>query len=249
MEDRTPPQRIDRESASEIIRRAAELDAADPGDDAMGRIDRRALEAAAEEVGISPAAVRLAMAEHDAGALVRPDDRSILGPARALAVRTVDLPMSVARERVDRWLKGQLLEVKERHGDEVVWCRRQDLAAKLRRKVDPTRRVRLAQVDAVCASVADVGDGRSIVRLEADLGLTRRGLLTGVAALPSAAGTVIVGGMAAALVDPLLFVAGLPVGAALGGAGLYAGRRTLARERAEAHRVLDLFLDDLAGPR
>ena len=245
MDERTRHDRVDREAAGEIIRRAAELDAADPGDVVGGTIERRALAAAAEEVGISPAAMRLAMAEHDAGALVPAEDRSILGPAHAVVVRTVDLPADAARSRLDRWMRGQLLEVKVRRGDEVVWCRRVDLAAKVRRKVDPTLRVRLNQVDEVCASVADVGDGRSIVRLDANLEHTRRGLLTGVAVVPGAVAATIVGGMLAALVDPMLVVAGLPAGGALGGAGLYAGRRTLAKERDEAHRVLQLFLDDL----
>ena len=244
MGDVTRRDRLDREVASEIIRRAAELDSADPRDLVGGTIERRALEEAAEEVGISPAAVRLALAEHDAGALVRADDRSILGPAHALAVRTVDLPASAAADRVDRWLKGQLLEVTERRGDEVVWCRRQDLVSKLRRKVDLTKRVRLDQVDEVCASVADVGDGRSIVRLDANLEATRRGLLTGVAAVPGAAATAVVGA-ALFFVEPWLAIGGLPAGAGLGSLGVYAGRRTLAKERDEARRVLDLFLDDL----
>ena len=243
MDERIRPDRLDPEAASEIIRRAAELDA-DRLDDGPG-LDRVALEAAAGEVGLSPAAVRRALAEHDAGALVRAPDRSILGPAHALAVRTVDLPATIARSRVERWLKGQLLEVRERRGDEVVWCRRRDLAAKLRRKVDLAKRVRLDGVDAVIASVVGSGDGRSIVRLEADLEHTRRGLLTGVAAVPAAAGPVLGGVAALILTEPLFLAGGVPVGLALGGAGLYAGRRTLATERAEAGRVLELFLDEL----
>ena len=243
MEERTRSDRLDPEAASEIIRRAAELDA-HRIDDGPG-LDRLALEAAAGEVGLSPAAVRRAMAEHDAGALVRAPDRSILGPAHALAVRTVDLPVALARSSVDRWLKSQLLEVRERRGDEVVWCRRRDLAAKIRRKLDPVRRVRLDGVDAVIVSVVGAGDGRSIVRLEADLEHTRRGLLTGVAVVPAAAGPVLGGAAAIMLGEPLFLIGGIPVGLTLGGAGLYAGRRTLATEREEAGRVLELFLDDL----
>lgn len=243
MDDRTPARRLDPETANEIIRRAAELDSGRVED--PGGVDRLALEAAADEVGISPAAVRRAMAEHDAGALARPVDRSILGPARALAVRTVDLPVHIARDRVERWLKSQLLEVRERRGEEVVWSRRGDFAAKLRRKVDPSKRVRLGGVDAVITSVVGAGDGRSIVRLEADLSFTRRGLLTGVAAVPAAAGPVLGGAAALVLGEPAFLVGGIPAGIALGGAGLYAGRRTLASERTEAGRVLELFLVDL----
>lgn len=245
MEDAPRHDRIDPSIANEIIRRAAELDG-DPQLELPG-VDRSALEAAAGEVGISPAAVRRAFAEHDAGALVPPADRSVLGPARARAVRTVDLPGGVARAKVERWLKGQLMEVHARRDDEVEWRRRGDLTAKLRRKVDPTKRIRLGDVDAVVVSVVGAGDGRSIVRLEADLTNTRSGLLTGVVAIPAAAGTVLSGAAMVILTDPFLLApaVGIPVGLLLGGSGFYVSRRTLASQRSEAARVLDLFLDDL----
>ena len=245
MRDGPEHPRLDPEDASAIIRRAAELDVGLP--DLLGGVDRHALEEAAGEVGISPAAVRQALAEHDAGVLPAPVDRSILGPAHAIAVRTVSLPPATARQRVDRWLKGQMLEVQERRGDEVVWCRRSDLLAKVRRKVDVTKRVRLGGVDAVCASVVPVDDG-SFVRLDADLENTRKGLIAGVAIAPTVVAPLAFGALAF-FTDPLVFLAGFPAGAALGSLGLVAGRRTLANERAEAQRVLDLFLDELERAR
>ena len=243
MQDPSKYDRIDPSTANEIIRRAAELDA-DRQLELPG-VDRYALEAAAGEVGISPAAVRRALAEHDAGALVEPTDRSVLGPARTQAVRSVDLPVHVARAQVDRWLKGQLMEVHARRGEEVEWRRRGDLTAKLRRRVDPTKRIRLGDVDAVVASVVGAGDGRSIVRLEADLSNTRQGLLTGVVAIPAAAGPVLGGAAALVLGEPLILAGGVPVGLVLGGTGLLVSRRTLASERAEAARVIALFLEEL----
>ena len=247
MEERTRHGRLDRESASEVIRRAAELDAGrfeDPGG-----IDRRALQEAADEVGISEAAVRRALAEHDAGALVQAPDRSLLGPAHALSVRVVPLPRTTAAQRVDRFLRGQMLEVKERRGDEVVWCRRTDLAAKLRRKVDLNKRVRLDGVDEIIACVADAGDGHSLVRLEASLEHTRRGLITGVAVLPAGAAPVAGALLTVVTKDLFWLVGGVPAGVALGGAGLYAGRRTLAGEREDARRALELQLDELERGR
>lgn len=243
MNDAPRQDRIDPSIAQEIIRRAAELDA-DRRLDLPG-VDRVALEAAADEVGISPAAVRQALAEHDAGALVQPVDRSVLGPARARAVRTVDRPPAVALSEVERWLKGQLMQVHARRDEEVEWRRRGDLSAKLRRKLDPTKRIKIGEVDAVVVSVAGAGNGRSIVRLEADLTNTRRGLLTGVVAIPAAAGPVLGGVAALVLAEPLVFAAGVPVGLVLGGSGLVVSRRTLATERAEAARVIELFLDEL----
>lgn len=239
--------RLDPDTAAAIIRRATEIDQARAAEGADGPgIDRSALEEAAGEVGLSPASVRRAMAEHDAGALDPADDgRSILGPARARSVRTVDLPARQAQEAVTRWLKGQLLEVHRRDGDQTEWRRRGDLTAKLRRKVDPTKRVRLDSVDGVVASVVADGDGRAVVRLDADLEHTRTGLWTGVIGIPTAAGPVLGGAAALVLAEPLIFVAGFPVGLALGGTGLVVGRHTLATELDEAQRVLDLFLEEL----
>jgi hypothetical protein len=247
MDERTQHRRLDREAAQEIIRRAADLDA-DPVAASEG-IDRQALEAAALEVGISSTAVRLAMAEHDAGALVHSGDRNPLGPARTHGVRTVGLPAAVARSRVERWLRSQLLEVHARRGEEVEWRRRGDLTAKLRRRLDPARRVRLGDVDAIVVSVVAAGDERSVVRIDADLSVTRSGLLTGVVAVPSLAGPLLGGAAALVLSEPLLLVGGVPAGLALGGAGLVAGRRALATERAEAARVVDLFLEEMARER
>lgn len=244
MVDPSSPDRLDPDVAGAIIRRATELDQ----ERDLGRpgIDRRALEAAAGEVGISPASVRRALAEHDAGALGPPEaTKSVLGPARVRAVRTVDLPAHVCQEQVDRFLKSQMLEVHRRDGAEVEWRRRSDFGAKLRRKLDPVKRVRLTDIDGVIATVTDDGAGRSIVRLEADLSDTRDGLRTGVVLIPTAAGPVLGGAAALILAEPLVFAAGLPLGLAMGGTGVYVARRTLADELEESRRVLELFLDEL----
>lgn len=241
--ERTPASRLDPEAANEIIRRAAELDAAgmfeQPG------VDREALRAAAGEVGLSPAAVQRALAEHEAGTLAVVDRGGLLGPARVQATRVVDLTPPVARVRIERWLKSQLLERSRRDGDLVEWRRRDDLAAKVRRKVDLTKRVRLEGVDTVLVTVVDAGEDRSLVRLVADLENTRRGLATGVVAIPTAAGPVLGGALAAVSGDIFWLVGGVPAGMALGGLGVVGARRTLANQRREAGIVLDVFLDDL----
>lgn len=242
-EPSTELDRLDPDTASEIIRRATELDQSRV-QEAPG-VDRFALESAAGEVGLSPASVRQAMAEYDAGALGPADPgRSILGAARARSVRTVDLPQNIALARIERWTRSQLLEVHRRSGPQTEWRRRDDLEAKVRRKLSK-KSSKLSNIDALITSVVDDGNGRSIVRLEADLEYTRTGLRSGVVLVPTAAGPVL--GAAAALVlsNPALLLAGIPVGLAFGGTGIYVARQTLAAERDEAQRVLDLHLDDL----
>lgn len=238
--------RLDPEAAAEIIRRAAELDA--PLDVTPPGLDRAALVAAADEVGLSPAAVRRAMAEHDAGTLAPAvTSGGLLGPARSQATRLLELPVAGAVSQVERWLKGQLFERYRRDGDEVEWRPRDDLGAKVRRKVDgaTARRVRLSGVDAVLVTVVAAGEGRSLVRLVADLEHTRRGLATGVVAIPTAVGPILGGAAALVTGEIALLVGGVPLGMALGSLGIVGGRRTLANERLEASRTLDRFLDDL----
>ncbi len=232
--------------AEEVLRRAAELST--PRTPAGAGLDRDAITAAAEEAGMDPAAVGRALAEYDAGLLdTTPPDGGLLGPAGVLVTRTVPLGESTARARVQQWLKRQVLEPSERSGAVETWRRRDDLVAKLRRRFDPTRSVRLGNVDAIRSSCTAAGDGRTLVRLEADLQAMRRGLLTGVVAVPATV-TPLLGAVGAVVTGEILFAAGsVPLGLALGGLGITAARRTLTTERDEARRVLGMFLDELEG--
>jgi len=239
-------ERLDPRAADEVLRRAAEISAsAVPEVD--GGLDRRSLAEAASEVGIDSHAVELALAEHDAG-LLRADDRrgGLLGPSRVVEARVVGCDHDAAKASVLRWLRSQLLTRDERHGAAEVWRPREDLGAKVRRKIDArtTRRVRLGDVDAVEVTTAPAG-GATLVRLEAVFDDMRRGLRTGVVVVPAAV-TPLLGGLASLVVgDPLPLLASLPAAGALGGVGTYAGRRTLGDQRDRARRTLRSFLDDL----
>lgn len=239
-------ERLDPDAAREILRRAAEIEAdrrAAPTPD----IEREALEEAAAEVGISAEAVQRAVAEHGVGAIPVPARaRSLLGPIDVRAVAVIDRPVGVVDAAVTRWLKSQTLAVSRRRGSSTEWTRRDDMMARVRRRLDLARQIRLDQVDRVVVSVGDSGDGRTVLRIEADLENTRRGLRTGAVGAP-AVGAPIAGGVAAMILgDPLLFVVGIPAGAALGSAGLYLARKTLAEARDEAQRFIDLFVAELS---
>lgn len=235
--------RLPRPDAEAVIRRAAELDT-DPVVD--GRLDRAALTAAADEVGISPAAVHRALAEYDAGVLTRePPKPSVIGPALVVAARTLDLPPDMASAAVERWLTQQTYVLRRRQGPTTRWERRKDLIAGIRRKVDVTKRIQLADPDHVTASVLEVDGGRSLVRLEADLTTLRTGLGLGLVGAPAllapATGTFL-----AVITGEVLFAAGaVPLGAALAGAGLVGSRRTLRSTLTGTEQVLEGFLDRL----
>jgi hypothetical protein len=240
---------LDPRAADEVLRRAAEISAGDQEGLVPGTgYDRRSLAEAASEVGIEPGAVELALAEHDAG-LLHVDHRrgGLLGPSRVVETRVVGCDLDAARAQVIHWLRSQLLTREEKRATAEVWRPREDLSAKVRRKVDArvAKRVRLTDIDAIELSTAAAGDGRTLVRLEAVLDDMRRGLRTGAVLVPTAA-TPVLGAAAFALVgDPLLLAGSLPLAGALGALGAYAGRRTLGDQREQARRALCAFLDDL----
>lgn len=239
---------LDPLAADEVLRRAAEISAQDRQVPAHGGYDRSSLTDAASEVGIERRAVELALAEHDAGILLHRDARGgLLGPSRVLETRVVPRTVPESKGHVTHWLRSQLLHRDERHGSAEVWRPRDDLGAKLRRKVDArtSRKVRLGDVDAVASSVVDCGESRSLVRLEVVFDDMRRGLRTGVVVVPAAV-TPVLGVAAAILTDPWVAFASLPVAGALGALGTLAGRRTLADQRERARRALCSFLDGLA---
>lgn len=238
--------RLDPDAAREILRRAAELEVGRPPAE-LG-YDREALAQAAAEVGIGRRSLDQALAEHDVGLLTAAaGPRGLLGPSRVVVARTVPLTPEAAHERVRRWLGRQMLEVSERQEHAEVWRPRGDLAAKVRRKVDAriTKKVRIGNVDAVRVSAAATGDGECVLSLEAELDDMRRGLTTGVVVVPTGV-TPVLGGIVGLLTGEVLFFLGsIPLGAALGGVGFVGGRHTLAAERDETRRVLELFLDEL----
>jgi hypothetical protein len=239
---------LDPLAADEVLRRAAEISARDHPVPIHAGYDRRALAEAASEVGIERRAVELALAEHDAGILAHTDARGgLLGPSRVLETRVVTRTVPESRGHVTHWLRSQLLHRDERQGTAEVWRPRDDLGAKVRRKIDArtSRRVRLGDVDAVEVSIVDCGEGRSLVRLEVVLDDMRRGLRTGVVVVPTAV-TPVLGVAAAVLTGEIAIALGaVPLGGALGAVGTVAGRRTLADQRERARRAMCSFLDGL----
>lgn len=235
--------RLEPDAAREILRRAAEIEADKRA--AAPDVARESLEEAAAEVGISPDAVRRAVAEHGVGAIPAvPPAKNLLGPADVHTVASVDLPVATVEARVTKFLRSQVLSVSRRRPDGVEWTPRDDLGARLRRRVDFNKRIRLDGVDRVLVSISDAGDGRSLLRIEVGFENTRRGLRTG--ATGAAIGIPIAGAIAAfAVQEPLLFAAGFPAGAAVGSAGVFVSRKVLAAQLEEAQRVIELFVSEL----
>lgn len=231
-------ERLDPDALDRVVRRATELDE-QPTDDG---IDVDAVVAAAEEVGISPAAIRTSVALERLGPEpgARRLDR-IVGARELVAERTVRFPADEAFERLDLWLtKGHHLRRAERRGHAAEWRRRGDMAATVARNVKGfSGRAGLSSVPLISATVSPIDDDTSIVRVVANRSLRRS------TALSVSGGLTVVSIGGAALVAtavPPLAIAAIPGLAAAGATSAGAKRSATTLER-ELVRLLDLVDD------
>lgn len=224
-----------------VLRRAADLDTAPPS--ASG-LPVEAVEAAAAEVGLSPAAVRHAVAELRAGAL---DSEQPPGDGVVVCARVVPGGCDGCLLSVERFLKGQALVRARDRGTEQVWRPRDDVLAKVQRGLDLGGTIRLRAITELVVRVVEV-EGGTLVRIVARLLPATAAAPTIGAGVGSAVGAAGLGAAGLALGDPawLLAAAGaLTGGAAVGTVGWRAGRTVRAGERRKVAEAVDGFLDEL----
>jgi hypothetical protein len=240
--------RLTRDEVARVLHRAAELDAAADGLDGADHYDPAAIEQAAEEVGLSPASVRQAVAELRVGALP-PEVPTGGRSTRAVGSRLVTQQRLVARSpevvhaAVDRFLRSQMFELRRRSGDRSVFRPRSDLVASLRRGLDFAGVIKLDGIRTV-SLVASPADERTLVRVEAELSSSRANVMAGAAG--TGAGVTLLMGIAGALAaEPGVVIAAVPAGAAVGasGATVFGGR--WRRRRDDVDEVLGALLDRL----
>jgi hypothetical protein len=237
-------ERIDRDAAERVIRRAVSLSESASDDD--DGLSVAALLAAADDLGMDRAEVERALAEERVGLLAdgpRVGDRW-LGPDRVVVARVVEGSPDEALERLDAWMRlGRVLRRVRRESDRAVYARRSDPAAIAQRTVRAARGgERLARVRRLVASVVAVGDGRCLVVLSVNTSASR---LTATAGATTVAATgVVTAGVAAVDWVPWAWV-GVPVALA-GGAGVVAARRAYL---ADVDEDLEAVLDDLSAGR
>lgn len=216
------------DEAAAVLRRAAELDTV--ALEHEDHLDEDVLRQAAAEVGLSPSAVERAVVELRSGHLTPVPE--LPGRRAGLDALVVAIHPTAQAAGVERWLGTQWFQVRRRRGATSDWEPRTGLAAKARRAADVHKRLRLHDVRTL--RVEPLLDG---VRVTADLGDLRNGLLGGVVALPAVlvAGVVLLPGGPEAL-----FAA--PAALAAGGIGWAGARRTLAARRERVQDTLQLVL-------
>jgi hypothetical protein len=237
-----------------VFRRAAELEAEEPGDRAT--FDVATLERIAVEAGLSPAAVRRAVAELQAGRLVPAVEdgrrwwRPVVPPS-VVVERRLAVPADAVSRRLESYLRQQTFRVVRRRGELTVWEPNRGLAANLARGVDLSDRLRLRRVDGVEVQVLRDGSHgqHADVRIVLDLTRVRRnaqgGTITGIGfgAVGAVGGaTAVVLGVPAALLSEPLFVA-------MAAGSHFGARSTYAKHVKKAVDAVELVLDELEEGR
>ena len=243
---------LTREEVALVLHRASEIEAAAADGLTTGdRYDAEAVELAAVEVGLSPAAVRQAVAELRIGALpvttARPAkrvDRSRAPTSRFVTQqRLVERRPDAIHAAVDRFLRSQMLELRRRGGDRSLYRPRRDLVASLRRSLDFAGAIKLDGIRTV-SLLATPADERTLVRLEAELASSRANVVAGAAG--TGAGVALLMGVGGALMaEPGLVIAAVPAGAAVGAGGLRVAGGRWRQRRDDVEEVLAALLDRL----
>lgn len=227
---------LDRQALERVLARAAELQGASALPESSDLISEGQLLDIGNEVGLSPATIKQALAEERTRINV-PEERGLVaqiaGAGFATATRTVPGNARDVLGKLDAWmLREECLQVQRRFNDRITWEPQRGLFGKLRRTVNVSGRgFYLMDATQVSATVLPVDGSRVVVRLDADIHASRArrvGASSVLATLGAAAGGVL--GLA-------LVVAHLPLIIAAGSAVLpFAGGSAIAYRVARTHR-------------
>ena len=177
-ETRAPGTALSRAALERVLARAAELHSESTDGEEPGAMTEEQLIELGKEVGLAPDALRQALAEERATAVL-PDERGALAVlmdvATVTAARTVRGTPAAVLAGVDAWMqRTEALQVKRRFADQLVWEARRDLLAALRRALRVGGRgYDLALAADVSGIAAGVGTERTHLRLVANFAAVR----------------------------------------------------------------------------
>ena len=248
---------LDRAAMERVLARASELAA--QGTDAPDGMSEAQLLEIGTEVGLSPALLRQALAEERTRVVLAEEsgfEARVMGPAAVSATRAIPHAPEVVLAALDEWLRSEYrLIPKRRYGNRLTWEKRHGMFAELDRSLrGNAAAAALMGATEVAATVSPIGDGRTAVRLDADITHIRRqhkvgGIGLGIGGVVIGTVPVIIGAVLAPLTMLPLFIAlgTLPgVGMGLGGWAMLKKHRQQA-ERAQL--ALEQLLDRLEhGP-
>lgn len=236
------------DAVAAVFARAAELDLQQSPGAAPTMLDEDALVEIGTSVGLTAAAVRQAVAEHHAGALVAraAPPATWVGPRLAVAERRLDGDPLVLRRAVERHLEHQWFRRVRDQGERSVWAARVDLPARVARRVDFRHRLVLQGVSGLVLTAVRCGDGSVALRIEADPAERRNGLGWTVAAATTGGATAGLVLAALAGLDPALLLAMPAAGIGTGG-GVALARRSYQAQVGRLTDDLEGILDRVGG--
>ena len=238
---------VSRGALERVLARAAELQGAtgDDGDRADVLTEDQVLELG-REVGLSPESIKQALAEEHLRVELPTDaDRSVaarmFGGTRVGAQRLVRGAPERLLATLDRWMqREEWLRVVRQRSDRIIWEPRRGFFGEIRQLIRG-RDYALYRANDISATVVRVDRDNSMVRLEADFTVLRRGM-----AGQTAAGTVVGGVSTGALLfmGVMAPVAVVPA-VVIAGAAYTAARRTQQHALQRALLTLEHVLDRL----
>lgn len=248
---------LDRAAMERVLARASELSSgASDGPDGMTEAQ---LIEIGKEVGLSPATLQQALAEERTRVVLSEEmglEARVMGPAAVSVTRAVPHPPEVVLAALEEWMRADYrMQVKRRYGNRRTWEQRGGIFAELDRSLRGNQAAAtLARASEVAVTVSPIGDGRTAVRLDADIGNLRRsrrtsGIALGAAGLTVGSTAVVIGAVLApiAMLPLFLLFGSVPLTAM--GAGGWAMIKGHRKQAERAQLALEQLLDRLEhGP-
>lgn len=248
---RSAIQPLDRTGLERVLARAAELQAltAEPSE-GMSELQ---LEEVGKEVGISSEHIRQALAEERTRVTVPEESGTVgawFGSTIATASRIVRGTQAEVLAKLDGWMQGEeCLRSRRRFIDRLTWEARRDLLGSIQTGFNLRGRAyALTPASEVGATVVPIDGERVLVRLDADLSVSRR-RSAGWSAVVASLSVLGAGALVSisSVADGSMLVAGVTGGvwALSGGVASIAIARAQRRRLARAQLSLEQVLDRL----
>ena len=247
------PATLDRGAMERVLARASEL-AAQSSDAPDGMSEAQLIEIG-KEVGLAPSALQQALAEERTRVVLVEEtgtEARVMGPAAVGATRAIPHAPEAVLAALEKWMtRDYRMLAKRRFGNRRTWEQRVGFFAEVERSLRGNQAATaLMKATEVAVTVSPIGDGRTAVRLDADLSQMRRARRNG--AIGMAAAGVVIGTVPVVLGAVLAPIAMLPlflafgttplIGFSIGGWAVAKGHRKQA-ERTQL--ALEQLLDRL----
>lgn len=244
---------LDRGALERVLARATEL-ASQSADVPDGMTEAQLFEIG-KEVGLAPATLQQALAEERTRVVLAEEtgmEARVMGPVAVSATRAIRYPPEVVLAALEEWMTRDYRMIpKRRYGNRRTWEPRGGVFAELDRTLRGNQAAAaLMKASEVAVTVSAIGDGRTAVRLDADIAQLRRtrrrsGMALGISGLALGTVPVVLGAVLApiAMLPLFLLFGTMPViGMGIGGWSVVKGHRKQA-ERSQL--ALEQLLDRL----